>query len=246
MAFTSQKFFAGIATLTTATSIWLYLDNRKLRDSVDEKTAAAAVAAAPKDAWKEAATVADTGSGGPSSRSAAISAPQIPVLPEPPKESKLEKRARRTDEFAAMFGRLEGETEEEYKARVMPLIKIGLDRKREQVKGMREEAEKKAGVTAAQHAALDKAFNKTFTDVLDYTNTAIKDGQLSPYERNVSGWLEFAGGLGGMLNEAQGGIGKILSPEQIKAMSGAGFEWGEYLGASAPWENLHAPPPPKN
>ena len=26
-------------------------------------------------------------------------------------------------------------------------------------------------------------------------------------------------------------------------MSSAGFEWGEYLGTMAPWENLDAPPP---
>ena len=31
--------------------------------------------------------------------------------------------------------------------------------------------------------------------------------------------------------------------EQIKAMSSSGFEWGEYLGVSAPWENLKPPPP---
>jgi hypothetical protein len=27
-------------------------------------------------------------------------------------------------------------------------------------------------------------------------------------------------------------------------MSDAGFEWGEYLGIKAPWEQLRAPPPP--
>ncbi|MGE3769012.1 MAG: hypothetical protein AB7L94_42565, partial [Kofleriaceae bacterium] len=92
---------------------------------------------------------------------------------------------------------------------------------------------------------LDAAFEKVYADVLDYTNKAITDGQLSPYERNVAGWLDYAGGLGGMLTEANGQIGKILTPEQLKAMSSSGFEWGEYLGLSAPWEQLKPPPPPK-
>jgi hypothetical protein len=26
-------------------------------------------------------------------------------------------------------------------------------------------------------------------------------------------------------------------------MADAGFEWGEYLGVNAPWENLKPPPP---
>jgi hypothetical protein len=62
---------------------------------------------------------------------------------------------------------------------------------------------------------------------------AITDGQLSPYERNVSGWLELAGGLGGILHDANGQIGKILDPSQPRAMSDAGFEWGKYLGVKA-------------
>jgi hypothetical protein len=65
---------------------------------------------------------------------------------------------------------------------------------------------------------------------------------LSPYERNVSGWLEYAGGLGGILNDANAQIGKVLSPDQVKTLSTSGFEWGEYLGLNAPWENLNPPP----
>lgn len=100
-------------------------------------------------------------------------------------------------------------------------------------------------MTAEQSKQLDAAFDKIYTDVLDYTNKAITDGQLSPYERNVAGWLDYAGGLGGMLTEANGSIGKILTPEQMKVMASSGFEWGEYLGLSAPWEQLKPPPPPR-
>ena len=113
------------------------------------------------------------------------------------------------------------------------------------IEEQRKVAQDKAHVTPEQSARLDKAFDKVYGDVLDFTNKAIADGQLSPYERNVSGWLEFAGGLGGILNDANGQIGKILEPGQMKAMYDAGFEWGEYLGLKAPWESLKAPPPPR-
>jgi hypothetical protein len=106
-------------------------------------------------------------------------------------------------------------------------------------------AEEKAGVTPEQTKQIDQAMDKVYADLLDYTNKSVKEGQLSPYERNVAGWLGYAGGLGGILTNAQGTIGTILRPEQMKAMYDAGFEWGEYLGANAPWEAVGAPPPPK-
>ena len=142
-----------------------------------------------------------------------------------------------------MFGRLDGETEEEYRNRIVPMIKAGLLIPRQRVDEMRRQAEEKAGVTAEQSKKLDQAFDKVYADAIDYTNKAVEDGMLSPYERNVSGWLEYAGGLGGILNDANGQIGKILSAQQLKAMSSSGFEWGEYLGLNAPWESLKPPPP---
>jgi hypothetical protein len=169
----------------------------------------------------------------------------LPTLPDQPKETRMDRRARATREFAAMFGRLDGETDDEYRARIMPLVKMGLAGPRDRVAEMRKVAEDKAHVTAAQSQQLDKAFDKVYDDVIDYTNKAIADGELSPYERNVAGWLDFAGGLGGILTNANQQIGKILDPGQLKAMSEAGFEWGEYLGVQAPWERLNPPPAPK-
>jgi hypothetical protein len=155
----------------------------------------------------------------------------------------MDRRARRTEEFAAMFGRLDGESEADYKARILPMISAGLLVPRVKVEEQRKLAQEKAHVTPEQSARLDRAFDKVYSDVLDFTNKAITDGQLSPYERNVSGWLEYAGGLGGILNDANTQIGKVLDPTQVRAMSDAGFEWGEYLGLKAPWEKLTAPPP---
>ena len=233
--------------LAAGAATWFYIDNRDLRAQLaakkPEPTAVATRSddklAYPKpDEWS---TSAGSGSG-----PAAISAGPGPRLPEQKDESRLERRQRRQQEFAAMFGRAEGETDDEYKARIVPLIKGGLLIPRQRVAEMRKEIEQKANVTPEQSQKLDKAFDKVYADALDYTNKAVADGLLSPYERNVSGWLEYAGGMGGILNDANGQIGQILTPDQIKTISGSGFEWGEYLGLQAPWENLNAPPPPKH
>jgi hypothetical protein len=235
---------AGTTLVGMAASVWLYLDNRSLRGDLAERPALVAKAdtraAAPveKDGWLDATP--DRGARIPS----AVATPE-PSLPAATNETRMDRRARRTDEFGAMFGRHDGETEDEYRARIVPLIKMGLAVPRERATEMRKLAEEKAQVTPEQSARLDKAFDKVYSDVLDYTNKAIKDGQLSPYERNVAGWLDFAGGLGGMLTDAQGQVGKILDAGQVKTMYDAGFEWGEYLGVNAPWERLTAPPPKK-
>jgi hypothetical protein len=241
----ATKLLAVTTVIGLGASMYLYLDNRSLRSALEHPPAVAVAAPAeavpapgPRDAWLDATKP----------RSAKIPttvAGAQPALPEEKKESRLDRRARRTEEFGAMFGRHEGETEEEYRARIGPMISAGLAIPRIKVAEYRREAEAKAGVTPEQSAKLDQAFEKTYADVLDYTNKAIADGVLSPYERNVAGWLDYAGGLGGMLTEAQGSIGKILTPEQVKAMSASGFEWGEYLGLQAPWQDLKPPPPPK-
>jgi len=234
---------AATTLIAVATSVWLYLDNRSLRSelAVDRSphaqpaTVTGAAGAPPPDPWTQARSA--------ELRSRTASTPQ-PALPEAPNESRLDRRARRTEEFGAMFGRHEGETEDEYRARMGPMIAAGLMIPRAKAAEYRKLAEEKAHVTPEQSAKLDKAFDKVYGDVLDYTNKAITDGTLSPYERNVAGWLDFAGGLGGILTDAQGSVGKILDPGQVKAMYDAGFEWGEYLGLSAPWEKLNPPPPP--
>jgi len=224
-------------------SLWLYLDNRALRDQLAERRSPAA-AVAP------AATAPTTTPAPTPVRTATpvvhTSAAPPPALPDPPpSETRMDRRARRTDEFAQMFGRLDGETDDEYRSRVMPMISAGLIAPRLRADEQRKIAQDKAHVTPEQSARLDKAFDKVYSDVLDYTNKAVTDGQLSPYERNVSGWLEYAGGLGAILGDANGQIGKILEPSQVRTMADAGFEWGEYLGLKAPWEQLKAPPPRK-
>src|SRR5262249_46626709 len=228
-----------------ALSLWLYLDNRSLRAELAGRappppSQAAIATTAVRSAPPPPPPVAP-----PQARTAAPMPRSAPELPEPPKETRMDRRARATEEFAARFGRLDGESDDDYRARIMPLVTAGLALPRLRAEEMRRVAQDKAHVTPEQSAKLDKAFDKVYSDVLDYANKAITDGQLSPYERNVSGWLEFAGGLGGILNDATSQIGKILEPGQMRTMYDAGFEWGEYLGLKAPWEQLKAPPPPR-
>ncbi len=239
----TAPLLAATTLVGVVTSVWLYLDNRSLRSEIADAKAPAAVTTvavtappAPTDPWTQ--TQARSGD-----IKARTTGGVQPALPDEPKETRLDRRARRTEEFGAMFGRHEGETEQEYRDRMAPLIAAGLLLPRAKASEYRKIAEEKAHVTPEQSAKLDQAFDKVYGDVLDYTNKAIADGTLSPYERNVAGWLDYAGGLGGLLTDAQGQVGKILDPDQIKTMYGAGFEWGEYLGLNAPWEKLNPPPP---
>ena len=233
----------GATTLVGASlALWFYVDNRALRAALAHPAPAAlpvpaapAIAAAPPAPPPPPAVT-------PVAHTAAGPAPSLPAPPSET-EARMDRRARRTEEFAAMFGRLDGESDADYKARILPMISAGLMVPRIKLEEQRKLAQDRAHVTPEQSARLDQAFDKVYGDVLDFTNKAIGDGQLSPYERNVSGWLEYAGGLGGILNDANGQIGKILDPGQIRTMSDAGFEWGEYLGVKAPWEKLTAPPP---
>lgn len=236
----------GVLVATTilgfAAALWLYLDNRALRAALADQPAAI-VARAPAPQAALMGEVAVGMRAPPPTGIPAVRATPPPALPEVHEETRMERRARGTSEFAAMFGRRDGETADEYRARIAPLIKAGLAVPRVRADEMRKVAEDKAHVTSEQSKQLDRAFDKVYGDVLAYTDKAIADRQLSPYERNVAGWLEYAGGLGTILNDAQGQIGKVLSPDQLKAMSDAGFEWGEYLGIEAPWEKLTPPPP---
>lgn len=237
----ATRLLAVTTVIAAAAAIWLFVDNRDLRSRLAERgttpTAASdkIAGSAAVDPWTQTTRTAANKASGPR-----------PTLPEPKEESRLERRQRRQAELTALLGRLDGETEDQYRARIVPLIKAGLAIPRSRVEDMRKEAEAAAHVTAEQSKKLDAAFDKAYDSVLDYTNKAVADGMLSPYERNVSGMLEYAGGLGTMLGEINGQVAQILSPDQVKALGASGFEWGEYLALEAPWENLSAPPPPKH
>src|SRR6185436_17210462 len=187
---------AGTTLVGLLTSLWLWLENRELREDLADRNPKVAAAdakgaAGEGDAWLGAGKAAEER--GP--RSGTITQTPPPSLPDQPKENRNQRRARRNAEISAMLGRSEGETEEEYKARVTPLITAGLTKLRDRTTEMRRAAEEQAGVTREQSAALDRVFEKTYNDVLDYANEAIADGRVSPYKRDVANWLEMAGGM---------------------------------------------------
>jgi hypothetical protein len=160
-------------------------------------------------------------------------------------ESRQERRLRWQKRIADMLGRRPGESEQAYRDRVTPFIEVGLARPRAQVADARKAAEEAAGITDEQRKQLDAIIAETQGDLIELTNQAIQGGQLTPYERNWTGLLEHAGTLGGVLGSTEQKLGGVLSPQQWQTMYDLGFEWGEYIGLTTPWEGLDPPPPPK-
>ncbi len=220
--------------------IWLYVDNRALHRDLDERPPKVGESLAQKN---EAASL-ESDAPRPI-RVAAIQSRSAPALPPVHLESWLERSNRRTGEIAALLGRADGESDDAYRARMKPLVAAALAVPRARTESMRKDAEVSAHVTPDQSRQIDAAMSKVYDSAIDYANQAIGSGLLSPYEHNVGGWLEAAGGLGAILNTGQSQLGQILSEDQLKAMSSAGFDWGEYIGLQAPWESLKPPPAPK-
>lgn len=232
---------------------WLYLDNRSLRDELARAQRSLPAASAEPAASAKRPARGPREPGGLAGLARALAgAKREPAEPggeakpegkaDGKRESPNERRSRRSAEVAALFGRDADESEADYRERMAPFVAGMLERPRQRAQDMRREAEAKAGVTAEQSAAIDNALVTTYNELIEYTDGAIADGQVSPYQRNVSGLLGYAGGLGGILSATETKIGAVLRPEQLRAMYDSGFEWGEYLGVSAPWEKLRPPP----
>ena len=242
----STWLLGAVAAAGVTASIVLYVQKRALEEELAER-------APVRTAIAEGAVRADPWAPAPEA-SPVFARPRAPIevggavgprpeLPAAEKESRLDRRVRRRAELAALLGRNDGESAEDYKKRIVPLIATGLAKPRADVEDQRRQLEAKAGVTPEQHQKLDAAFQGVYDDLLKYTNGAIADGELTPYRSNVAGVLEYAGGLGAILDGAQGKIGSILTPDQQRTFDDSGFEWAEYLGVLAPWEQLDAPPP---
>ena len=167
-----------------------------------------------------------------------------PKLGETPKETRAERRQRRSRELRDLLGRLPGETADEYRDRVRPLVVAGLAEPRTRLADARAQAEQAAKLSDDQRAAVDAVLADTYDEAINLANDAIASGDLSPYRRNWAGALGVAGGFGAVLSSAEQRIGDVLSPEQRDIIYERGFEWGEYIGAQAPWETLNPPPEP--
>lgn len=241
-----QLAIVGLLVLALGFAGYQWRENGRLRDELARRDQRAKA-----DTWANPApgpsTDGDEGGAGrpfslPGLGKRSFGNGPLPKLEDAPKESRLERRVRRQNELAALLGRDADETEDEYKARILPMMELALGGRRKDLADMRRAAEDKAGVTDAQRAEIDKAFEGIYDEVVAFTDTAVADGQLTPYDRNVKGLLQYAGGLGSILEGAEGRVGGILSPDQQRIIYDSGFEWGEYLGVSAPWERLRPPP----
>ncbi|HUH04673.1 MAG TPA: hypothetical protein VML75_21905 [Kofleriaceae bacterium] len=229
---------------------WLYRDNRALRSQLGELRAAgfgAPAATAPEPA---PALEQDARDSAETARTllrsfAAVTGRDRPEVEVPDRpRTRQERRLRFQERIASYLGRRPGETAEQYRDRVVPLMELALARPRQEVAEARRAAEEEAGVTEDQREQLDSAIADAQAELLELTNGAIQSGELTPYERNWTGMLEYTGGLGTLLGSTEQRIGEILTPEQRRAMAAQGFEWGELIGVTAPWESLDPPPGP--
>lgn len=252
-----QRLLIGALLLTSVGCAWLYRENRLLRNRLEALNDSASVAAASSASRNERSAA---GSDIPVAQEAEAESepkwrfaqrprpaletkPEAEPAPEPEEEDRAERRKRRQAEMAAMFGRLDGETAEEYRDRMLPFLQTALAVPRQRVRDARRRAEEAAKVTDEQRAALDRAFEDVYQEVLTLTNRAVAEGDLTPYRRNWAGALNYAGGIGAVLGAAETRVGEILDPGQQRILYEQGFEWGEYLGATVPWEQLEPPPP---
>jgi hypothetical protein len=156
-------------------------------------------------------------------------------------ESRRDERQRRMRD---LLGRRPGETDEEYRARVAPLVGTLLSIPRDRLGERRRQFEEAAGIDDEQRAKLDAAFDAAANELVGLANAAIASGDLTPYSRNTRGVLAFVGSTVGTVDGLYDSIGKVLRPEQLQVMQESGFDPLEYLGVTTRWESLNPPPPP--
>jgi hypothetical protein len=238
---------AAALVVAVAAAGWQWRDNRRLRGQLDEAEAPPPVTYAGSEG-EEAEEDEGGMPGNPATalmrglaRAGDRERPELENKPE----SRQQRRLRWQKRIADMLGRRPGESEQAYRDRVTPFIEVGLARPRAQVADARKAAEEAAGITDEQRKQIDSIIAETQGDLIELTNQAVQSGQLTPYERNWTGLLEHAGTLGGVLGATQDKLGGVLSPSQQQTLYDLGFEWGEYIGVTTPWEGLDPPPPPK-
>jgi hypothetical protein len=154
------------------------------------------------------------------------------------------RRAERQQKLRDLLGRHPGETDDEYRARVMPMVSTVLSIPRDRVNERRRQFEEAAGVNAEQRGKLDAAFQDASAEVVGLANAAIASGDLTPYQRNSRGVLAFVGSTVGTADALDQRLRTILTPEQLGTMEESGFDPLEYLGVTSPWESVNPPPPP--
>jgi hypothetical protein len=167
----------------------------------------------------------------------------LPVLPSTRAADWRQERRDVQAQLAALLGRGPDESAEAYRARLAPLVRAFLAAPRQRVAGWRAEAERVAGLGPVEHAAIDAIVADAHAEALALTNAAVATGELTPYARNVTGTLAYAGGLGAVLAGAEVRLAAALDEPARRALAETGFDFAEYLALTTPWEALDPPPP---
>jgi hypothetical protein len=239
-------FLSAIALFSSGSALFLYQQNQALQ--AQQSLQPASLPEAPE--CPEPKTVYVT-SEAPTSQTNKPKEPTTSAPTEPtPREGRLstsfqeyvERRNRGRERMIAFLGRQDDETDEEYRARMSPLVAMGLSGPRKIFEEGKEAAFAAANVSKEQRASLDTITSGAFEEALDLANRSITSGEISPYERNPSALLTLAGSMGAVLDDTQHKINQVITPEQQKIIAESGFDWAEYLSVSAPWETLSPPP----
>jgi hypothetical protein len=244
----STIFLGAVALVSTSTSIFLYQENQELqaKQTIQPTTQPEAQSCPePKTVYITKQVPASQ-----AANTAPVTAATQPT--EEPRDNHLssfqdyaDRKNRRQERMSSFLGRQDGETDEEYRARMTPLITFGLAGPRKLFEEGKENAFSAANVSKEQRSSLDTIVGGAYDEAIDLVNRSITSGEISPYERNPSALLNLAGSMGAVLEDTQNKINQVLTPEQQKTMAETGFDWAEYLGVNAPWETLSPPPPPK-
>ena len=126
-----QRFAVIAAALSLLACGALLVQNRSLRQELARARAGAESVAdvgGKANAWGGDRPTS-TGPQGAKLAPATSAAPP-PSLDGEAKESRLDRRLRRQEQFAQLLGRLPGETDEDYRAREMPLANVRIDKAR--------------------------------------------------------------------------------------------------------------------
>jgi hypothetical protein len=235
--------------------VLLWQDNRSLKARVAELQArpvvtAAEVPASASETGRDEATLRGARKGpqqlfGAFGRAFRQPAPEAAPTDDGNKEkpSFAERRERRQQAVKELLGRRPGETEDEYRARVAPLVEGMLSFPRARVEEARAEFEQAAQLSEAQSAAFDQAMKDTYGELVAHANAAVAGGDLTPYRRNTLGILGFVGGTAGIADGFATRLQSIFTPDQLALMDATGFDVLEYLAITTPWETVNPPPP---
>lgn len=251
-----------LSTALAVAAVVLYLDNRALRTDLEAARATTARAVAAEASAREEAATDTPDSPNPDRRRRGGGAllgfvgrmmqtpPEATATPDdgaaPPRPDVQARRERQQKRIRDLLGRIPGETDEQYRARVVPLVGMALGRPRQRLEDQRHEYEAAAELSHEQRGALDGALADARAELVELASRSVAAGELTPYRRNTIGVLNFVGGAAGIADGFDARLRQILGAEQLALLDQTGFDIIEYLGITTPWETVAPPPPAPN